>query len=117
MHGGAVAIREALLPSPLLPPPAVWVRCKIQAHHHPPLGVHQVASGGTATLTLEFQFRTTRDTDGTPSAPSTENNKSGAVRCEQCLSITSLAGILKHVHIPIVCVFCMCVHVLTSYSS
>ena len=47
----AVVIREALspyaLPLLLLPPPAGWVRCK--AHHHPPLRVHQVASGGTAT--------------------------------------------------------------------
>ena len=69
-------------PSPLLPPPAGWVRCK--AHHHPSLRVHQVASGGTATqdyarypshLVLHPQRTTSQ----------------GAVRCEQCLSITSSA--------------------------
>ena len=49
MHnGGAVVDTGSSPPSPLLPPPAGWVRCK--AHHHPPLRVHQVASGGTATL-------------------------------------------------------------------
>ena len=49
----------------------------------------------------------------TPTAPSTENNKSGAVQCEQCLSITSSARILKHC----MCRLYVCVHVLTSYSS
>ena len=39
----------------------------------------------------------------------------GAVRCEQCLSITLSAGILKHGHIP--CLLYVCAHVLTSYSS
>ena len=48
------------VPSPLLPPPAGLVRCK--AHHHPPLRVHQVASGETATLTLEISV--TRDSEG-----------------------------------------------------
>ena len=36
----------------------------------------------------------------------------GAMLCEQCLSITSSARILKHVcmYVPIVCIFCMCSH-------
>ena len=58
------------LPSPLLPPPAGWVRCK--AHHHPSLRVQQVASGGTATL------HEIPRAPFTPSAPSAENDKSGS---------------------------------------
>ena len=32
------------------------------------------------------------------------------MRCEQCVSITSLAGILKHVHIMFPLYACMCSH-------
>ena len=84
---------QALLPSPLLPPPAGWVRCKA---HHPSspsssvwwncdTGLHKIARA--------------------PSAPSTENNKSGAVRCEQCLSISMISETCTHC----ICVLCMCV--------
>ena len=68
MHGGAVVISS--LPSPLLPPPA---GCK--AHHHPPLRVQQVASGGTAT---QFGLNEIPRAPFAPSAPSTENSKSGS---------------------------------------
>ena len=71
----AVVMREALLPSPLLPP-AGWVRCK--AHHHPPLRVHQVVSGGTATRNFSSGLHEIPRGPFTPSAPSTENNKSGS---------------------------------------
>ena len=75
-RGGVVVMREALLPSPLLPPPAGWVRFK--THHHPPLRVHQVVSGGTATRNFSSGLHEIPRAPFTPSAPSTENNKSGS---------------------------------------
>ena len=63
-HGGAVVMREAL--SRHLP--AGWVRCKAHHHGHPPLRVHQVASGGTATLTPKFQLHEIPRAPFTPSS-------------------------------------------------
>ena len=63
-RGGVVVISS--LPSPLLPPPAGWVRCK--AHH-------QVAPGETATLTQNFQLH---EIARAPFAPSAQNSKSGS---------------------------------------
>ena len=50
---------------------------------------HQVASGGTATLTPEFKFMTTRGIH-----TSQRTTSQGAVLCEQRLSITSSVGIM-----------------------